>query len=144
MTIAELRKRSNAFVSSLSGTIAGIVDNNEELKELNRQQLRSSQLSNGQQISRPYAAGYAFWKQKYFASSYGDGKPNMLLTGQLYDKMKIEARGNNYLIQSAVAYSGALIAKFGNIFGIAPDNRTKAQLITTKKLSELYKKNVTK
>lgn len=140
MTIAELRQRSNKFVKQLPKTIEKAVNYNEDLEQLNKDQLKQSKLSNDSSINPPYSAPYAHWKSKYHASSYGDGKVNLFLTGKLYNNMDIKVKGNQYEIVSLVSYAAKLIRKYSKfIFGIAPSNQDKARAITTKLLADEYR-----
>lgn len=141
--IQELKKRSNAFVRNLPNIIADVVDFNEDLEKLNKEQLADSKLSTGQTISPEYTTTYAFWKRKYYPQSYKSRKPNLFLTGDLYDNMDIKANNNTYQISSSVPYAKKLALKYSDkIFGIAPENRDKAKAITTKLLTEKYIKLV--
>ena len=138
MTIQELRKRSNEFVANLNGHIAEVVNGNDELEQLNRDQLRDNRLADGRNISRPYSPMYADWKRTFYPQSYGDGRVNLFLTGELYRTLNIQARGSEYLVLTPVPYALSLMAKYGDFAGIAPDNQGKAQTITTRLLREKY------
>jgi len=143
MTISDLKKRSNNFVQNLDRHIEQIVNYNEDLEALNKQQLKSSKLSNDQSITPPYNRRYAIWKSFAYPSSYADGKVNLYLTGDMYDNIDIKAKGNDYEIVSLLPYVANLITKYsGKIFGIAPSNQNKAKAITTPLLKERYRRNV--
>ena len=144
MTIKELKERSNAFVANLDSIIAGIVDFNPELEELNRKQLRESKLADGSNITRPYKRRYALWKSHYYPSSYGDGKVNLYLTGDLYKSLEIKAKKDQYFVTTDRPYGADLYDKFGNFLGIAPENQPTAQQITGEKLAAKYKELVLK
>jgi hypothetical protein len=142
MTISELRKRSNQFVAQLDSHIAEIVNFNEKLEELNREQLRQSKLANDQPITPGYRRGYALWKQYFYPSSYGDGKVNLFLTGRLYKSLEIRAKGKEYSISTDIPYAVELFDKYGDFLGIAPSSLEKAQSIVVPELQDKYKKLV--
>lgn len=142
MTISELRKRSNQFVAQLDSHIAEIVNFNEDLEELNREQLRQSKLADDKPITPGYRRGYAIWKQYYYPSSYGDGKVNLFLTGRLYKSLELKVRGKDYSITTDVPYALELADKYGDFTGIAPSNHEKAQAIVAPLLANKYNKTV--
>ena len=143
MTIAELRKRSNSFVSNLDVILGRIVTDNEALEELNKQQLRASKLANDQRITPDYKPSYSNWKHEVYPGSWNGGRVNLFLTGDLYKNMEITYKGDQYEILSLLPYVAKLEDKYGSeIFGIAPSNQQKAQQITTTLLSEEFKKQV--
>jgi len=143
MKISELRKRSNKFVSELDSIIEKAVNYNEDLEQLNKQQLKASKLANDQSISPKYSPGYAAWKSMMYPQSFGDGKVNLFLTGDMYNNMEIKAKGREYKIISMLPYVAGLIRKYSDkIFGIAPSNQTKAKEITSNLIAMEYKKRV--
>ena len=145
MTISELRIRSNNFVANLDTHIKSVVEGvdangNDALQALNRDQLRNSTLATDQKIIETYSLGYDAYKKKEYPASYGKGEVNLLLTGELYYKMKIEVTGNSYKIDAKVPYVAELKNKYTtDIFGIAPSNQDKAKAITTPLLAMKYK-----
>lgn len=142
MTIPELRKRSNEFVANLDAHIASVVNFNEDLEELNREQLRDSRLADDKPISPDYSPLYAEYKRTFYPASYADGRVNLLLTGELQKRLEIRARGQEYLITTDVPYALKLARKYGNYTGISPSNQEKAKKITGERLGELYQKLV--
>lgn len=141
--INQLRKRSNQFVNGLNKHIETVVNGNEEIEQLNRDQLKQSKLANDQSISPDYSSSYAAWKRQYYASSYGDGSVNLYLTGALYERMALKVSGSRYIIHSPVPYIAKLYKKYSDkIFGIAPSNQQKAQQIVALELKRLYEKEV--
>lgn len=143
MTIAELRIRSDAFIANLPATIERIINFNEDLEQLNKDQLKKSKLSNDSDITPDYSPGYAMWKSQFYPSSFGSGKVNLFLTGDLYKNMDIKVKGNQYQILSTVPYVPKLARKYGDmIFGIAPSNRQKAYTITNALIAKEYKERV--
>jgi hypothetical protein len=128
----------------LDTIIAGIVNYNEELEELNRKQLRESRLADDRPISPDYSPHYAHFKRTFYPQSYADGKVNLYLFGDLYRSLEIKARGQEYLITTDVPYSLKLAKKYGQYTGIAPSNQPEAQRITGKKLADKYNEMVLK
>lgn len=142
MKLSELRKRSNQFTKNLQKIIADIVDYNEELEQLNKDQLEAGKDAKDQNIRPSYNPGYAIWKRRNYPESFA-GHVNLKLTGDLYKNMDIRYRGGEYDIMSLVPYAGRLVDKYGeSIFGIAPSNQDKAKAITTKLLANQYKSKV--
>ncbi len=143
MTISQLRKRSNNFVSNLSQIISDAVNFNEDIENLNKQQLQESILANGSEITPDYSPGYAAWKSKMFPQSFGDGRVNLFLTGELYANMDLKVTYPEYQINSMVPYAPKLARKYSDlIFGIAPKNRQSAQVITSNLIAAKYKEMV--
>ena len=146
----QIRLNLNRFVRDLHPVIIpGIVNFNEDLEAINKEQLQSSKLANDRPIinrftnSPNYSPSYAAWKKKLFASSFKDGKVNLFLTGNLYDHLEIKVKGRKYQLLSLVSYAAGLIRKYSNlIFGIAPSNQQRAQAITTRLLAKEYKRRV--
>lgn len=143
MLISELRKRSNSFVAQLPKIIEKAVNYNEEIENLNKSQLQESILATGAPISPDYSPSYAHWKSTVYPESYGSGKVNLFLTGDLYKDMDLVVKYPNYLINTMVPYAPKLAKKYSDkIFGIAPKNRQRAQEITSKLIAEQYKQMV--
>ena len=84
------------------------------------------------------------WKSHYFPGSFGDGKVNLFLTGDLYGSLELRARGKEYQITTDVPYAADLYDKYGNFLGIAPSNQPEAQRINGELLVEKYKTLVLK
>jgi len=143
MSIAELRKRSDSFVNNIDAIIERVVNFNSDLEQLNKDQLKDSRLSNDSAIIPDYSPGYAAWKSQMFRSSFGDGRVNLFLTGDLYNNMDIKVRGKQYEITSTVPYVRQLSVKYSDkIFGIAPSNQQKAYRVTNSLIAIEYKKLV--
>lgn len=149
MTINQLRKRSNNFVQNLPQIIASVVDFNEDIENLNKQQLQESILANGSEITNlktgvpDYSPSYAAWKSQMYPQSFGNGKINLFLTGDLYANMDLKVTYPEYKINSTVPYVPKLARKYSDlIFGIAPKNRQSAQVITSNLLAAKYKEMV--
>ena len=68
---------------------------------------------------------------------------DLLLTGNFQKEMILETDDRDYQILSTDDKTDDLVSKYGeNIFGIAPENKTEAQALNTKKLAELLKKAI--
>ena len=142
MKLSELRKRSNQFVKNLPKIIGDVIDYNEDLEQLNKDQLEAGKLSNDQSIRPSYNPGYAIWKKNNYPQSFA-GHVNLKLDGNLYNNLEIRVRGNDYELFSNVPYAARLSDKYSDkIFGIAPSNQNKAKAITTKLIAEQYKRLV--
>lgn len=142
--IHSLRKRSNQFVSQIDRVVADVVDYNEDLEQLNRDQMNVSMLADGGTITSGYAASYAYYKQTYYPTSYGQGNVNFKLTGDLHASIEIKAKGRDYEITTDVPYAAELVNKYGNFLGIAPPYQPKAQKITTDLLRQQWINDVLK
>lgn len=142
MTIKQLRERSNSFVANFDLHVAEVVNFNEDLEQLNRDQLKDNRLADDKPITPPYNPLYADYKRTFYPASYGDGRVNLFLTGELYRRLEIRTRGNEYLITTDVPYALKLARKYGDYTGIAPSNQGKAQRIISALLGEKYEKLV--
>lgn len=138
MTVHELRINSNKFVENLDSYVESVIDDNEELLNLNRKQLKEEhKTKKDQPISPEYVAWYARLK--------GFRTPDLFVTGELYRSMTIEAKGNQYDIKGHTDYTKKLIDKYtGDIFGIAISMQSQAKKLTTEALSKLYRRFVFK
>ena len=133
--IHELRKRSNKYVADLSLHIAKVVDGNQQLINLNRDQLSSHKLSTGATITPSYSPSYAAFK--------GFSEPDLKLTGSFHREMFIKVSDDKYNIGSADSKTLKLLAKYSNdIFGIAESNKNKAYSITIPAMRKSYQTNV--
>ena len=136
MTIRELTERSNKFIQNLQSYIEGAIDDNTELLDLNRSQLKDEHKTiNDQAITPQYSSEYAQLK--------GFKTPDLYVTGTLFESMTIETKGETFEIKGNTDYTGKLIEQYsGDVFGIAKSKRPKAKQITTKQLSSDYQKAV--
>ena len=136
MTVSELRKKSNAFVRDLDLNILLAVEAvEEEIVDLNRGQMLSSTRSDGQAITPEYSPAYAARK--------GFSAPNLKLTGDFQSEMDLIVEGNEYIITSFDFKTPFLVDKYGAaIFGITVANQAKAQNLTARSLTRLYRRKV--
>lgn len=134
----ELRVRSNEFVSNLQVYIEEVIDDNPQLLDLNRKQLKDEhKTSKDVAISPPYSP--------FTAQRKGFKTPDLYDTGETQKTLTIEAKGNQYEIKGHTEWTQSLISRYGaDIFGIATSRLAEARQITTKKLSEIYRKVVFK
>lgn len=144
MTIPELKRRSNEFLANFSRYAADVIDGNQELLDLNREQLQDSRLPTDQAITPDYSPFYAAYKREFHPSSYGDGRVNLFLYGNLYKTMNIRVWGSEYIITTDVPYAGKLQAKYGPYLGIGKKNQPKAQEIVGLKLQQAFINQVLK
>lgn len=137
MTVHELRIKSNRFVENIDSYIESVIDDNQELLDLNREQLKDEHKTTKDQPIRPkYSKGYAALK--------GFDTPDIYLTGELQKTMIIEAtKDRQFYVRPTVEYGFKIIEQYGEeIFGIAKSKLTRAKQITTALLSKIYKQSV--
>jgi hypothetical protein len=141
MTIKELRKKSNAFISNIDSHIASVVEHNEKLLQLNKAQLKSSKNAKGGSLvnnmtgSANLSPGYAKRKNK--------SKPDIYDTGATFRDMDLLFHEpKDYVITSYTPYTPHLQDMYDDLFGIQDSN--KAFGITTPLLSNLYQRLVLK
>jgi hypothetical protein len=125
--------KHNRFVENIDSYVEGIIDDNQELLNLNREQLKEEHKTAKDAFIVPkYSPGYA--KQKGFST------PDLFVTGDMFKSMSIESKGSQFKISSSVDYTEKLVDQYsGDIFGIAPTKQTKAKQITTTELTKQYK-----
>ncbi len=135
--VSELRKRSNKFVADLQAHIEAAVDDNQQLLNLNKSQLKDEHATiNDSPILPPYSNEYAALK--------GFRTPDLYFSGDLFKSMTIEAKGTQYIIEGHTDYTEKLKAKYKGIFGVAKSKQSIAKQITTKLLAQFYKAEVIK
>lgn len=144
MTIPELKKRVNEFTANFNRIAAEVIDGNQDVLDLNREQLQDSRMPNDQAITPDYSPFYAAYKREFHPSSYGDGRVNLFLYGNLYKTMNIKVLANEYIITTDVPYAGKLKRKYGEYLGISPKNQPKAQQLIGLKLQQAFKDQVLK
>ncbi len=136
--IAELRKRSNAFVSNLPIHLAMSIEQVEQkLVDLNRDQLLKSRLSTGAAIKPKYSPAYAIKK--------GFTSPNLFVSGDFQGEMFLSFNENalTYFIRSFDFKTPFMVNFYGEeLFGIETSNRTKAYALTTPAIGRRYKQLV--
>jgi hypothetical protein len=128
----EFRIRHNKFTANIDKYIEGIIDDNQQLLDLNRSQLKDEHKTiNDTAIVPPYSSGYAQFK--------GFKTPDLYLSGDMFNEMSITTKGKQYFIKSGVDYYSKLVAKYKDTFGIAKSKQPKAKQITTEQLLKEYK-----
>lgn len=135
-TFHELAQRHGTFVKNLQSYIEGVVDDNQEILNLNRSQLKDEHsLIDDTPIRPQYSKNYAEFK--------GFKTPDLFLSGDLFRGLTIESKGNKYEIKGHTDYTPKLIKQYGKgIFGIAKSKQPAAKIITTKQLAKEYLKSV--
>jgi len=130
----DFRLRHNQFTQNIDGYVSGIIDDNQDLLDLNREQLKEEHKTAKDQFIIPkYSKNYA--KRKGFTT------PDLYVTGLMFKEMTIESKGQQFTINSGVDYAPGLIEKYSSdIFGIAISKRDQAKQITTRELADQYKK----
>jgi len=128
--------RHHNFTKNIDKYVEGIIDDNQDLLNLNREQLKEEHKTAKDKFIVPkYSKNYA--KKKGFQT------PDLYVTGDMFNAMTIEAKGQQFTINSSVDYAPKLIDQYsGDIFGIAPTKQSKAKQITTEELARQYKKIV--
>jgi len=116
--------------------------NEKPLVQINRRQMQVGKNAEGQAIGAYRSASYAKFK-KQMGSKAPYRVVDLLLTGNFQKEMILETDDRDYQILSTDDKTDDLVSKYGeNIFGIAPENKTEAQALNTKKLAELLKKAI--
>jgi len=128
--------KHNRFTQDIDIYVNGIIDDNQELLNLNREQLKEEHKTAKDQFIIPkYSKAYA--KKKGFST------PDLYVSGDMFKAMSIEAKGQQFTINSSVDYAPKLEDQYSSdIFGIAPSNQGKAKQITTEELGKQYKEIV--
>ncbi len=147
--VSEIRQNLDNYIRNLPSIMEGIVNFNEDLEQLNKEQLLSSKLATDKDIVNrdtgraEYSPLYADWKSRFFPESFRDGKINLLLTGNLFDHLEIKLKGSKITLLSLVSYAVNLVRKYSNdIFGIAPSKQPRAKAITTRLLADRLRRDV--
>lgn len=137
MTIAELRKRSNNFVSNLDVHIAAVVEHNEQLIKLNREQLKNSRTSEGGPLINQFT-GSPRYSPRY-AKFKGYDRPDLILTGSFHREMDIIFNEpDQYFLTSFDEKTAELVDMYTEeIFGI--QDKATAKAITSQALGKRYK-----
>ena len=144
MTIKELRKKSNAFISNIDSHIASVVEHNEKLLQLNKAQLKSSKNAKGGSLVNN-DTGSAILSDDYSKRKHGSTgkKPDIFLTGATFREMDLLFHEpKDYVNTSYTPYTPHLQDMYDDLFGIQDSN--KAYGITTPLLSNLYQRLVLK
>ena len=125
--------RHHKFTESIEGRLVNIVDGNQDLLNLNREQLKDEhKTSKDVPISPKYS--YLYAKKKGFNT------PDLFVSGDMFKSMTIEATEKDYTIMGETDYTTKLIEQYGGeIFGIAKTKQKTAKRITTKELTNQYK-----
>lgn len=145
MTIHELRRRSNEFISNLNAVIIDVVgDCEKQIIAINQEQMRYGKNSKGGKIGQLHNLFYAREKiNKGGSAPFGD--VDLYDTGQFQSKMMLWTDGQTYEIGSTDRKEADLAAKYGQeIFGLMPTFHEDAQKLTGIRLAEKYNQLVLK
>ena len=125
--------KHHTFVQNIDSYIESVIDDNQYLLNLNKEQLKEEHKNAKDQFNSPkYSAGYAQKKGFTITDLYN--------SGDMFKSMTIEAKSNKFEIKADTDYVPDLMEKYGaDIFGIAPSMQPKAKQITTKELTKQYK-----
>lgn len=134
--IHDIRLRSDRFIEQIDSYIETVIDDNQDLLNLNREQLKEEHSTKkGQPIRPRYSKWYAEFK--------GFETPDLYLTGETQETLTIEAKGKQFNIEGHTEQVPKLIDKYGaDIFGIPNARTNEAKNITTKAIADLFKKHV--
>jgi len=133
----ELRLRHNRFVEQLDITVQDVINDNQELLDLNRKQLKVEHKTVQDAPIRPE---YSPW----YARLKGFKTPDLYATGETHKTLQIEATGTAYHIKGTTDQSPDLEKKYGEVFGIAKSMLNDAKSITTAAISKIYRNLVFK
>ena len=132
--LAEIFKKIS--IDSLMTKVAQ--DNNEIITDKNKSQIMQGKDSTGEDIQPSYRSDtYADVKQTV-NSQPSFGVPDLKLTGGFQGAMVTHVRGNIYVTVSTDPKTGALVGKYGEIFGLSEKSIEEIQPIMTEKLIEEY------
>lgn len=143
MTIKELRKRSNRFVSQFDKHSADAVKSNGDfIVALNRSQMEQGLTSKDVGIYPGYRSKYYAFKKANMGSKAPMGTPDLKLTGSFHAKMYLRVVKPEYEISSRDKKTTMLEDNYPDIFGLTPESIKKAQAVVIQALQEKYKKTV--
>jgi hypothetical protein len=140
--ILEIQKKSAEYLSGLDDNIVRIIEDNQDgTLIINKSQMKDSMNADGGPlIHRLTGSEYL---SKAYAKRTGKRKPNLLREGDFQREMFLNMpSAKEYLIGSYDWKTAILHKNYGNIMGIAPENRPKAQEINNKLVIEDYLKTV--
>lgn len=133
----DFRLRHNKFVENLQSYIESTIDDNQDLLNLNREQLKDDHTGVDDKPIKPsYSKGYAAFK--------GFKTPDIFLTGETQRTLTIEANKDQYFINGHTEQVPKLIEWYGELFGIGKKRQGRAKQITTALLAKQYKEAVYK
>jgi len=140
MLFSTFNDKYQLFISDLNKNMELAVQANEKpLVDINRKQMQVGKNAEGQIIGAYRSTSYAKFK-KQMGSKAPYRAVDLLLTGNFQKDMILETDDKDYQILSTDEKTDDLVSKYGDvIFGIAPENKSEAQNLNTKKLAELLK-----
>ena len=131
-SLHEFRLRHNQFTQNIDGYVSGIIDDNQDLLNLNREQLLDGKKANGNAMPK-----YSNVSVEVYGKPTGPIR--LFDTGDFHKSFTIATSGSTFSITGEDLYG--LESRFGSdIYGIAKTKQPKAKQITTKELAAQYKK----
>ena len=140
MTVRELNKQLQDFAANITThTIAAVMDNREKIIALNQEQMLYGKNAEGANIGFLRSVTYA--RQKIDRGGLAPFRiPDLFNTGAFQSRMILFTDGKEYEIGSTDRKEPDLVAKYGKIFGLVPDQQEVARELTTKSLSKILTK----
>ena len=142
-TIVEIARRSRAYVAALDANIVRVIESNkEEMIDLNREQMIGHKDAEGKPLVNRLTGSELL--SPAYAAEKGKTKPDLLDTGEFQDRMFffMPNRKEFFISSKDREKTRDLSFFYGDIFGIAPENRPKAQKINDKDIIEDYLRTV--
>lgn len=141
MTFSDFNDKLQTFASNINEQMGIVIEQNEkQLVQMNREQLRKGEDTEGQ-ILEPPLRNYQYAKSKKERGGQAPfWIPDLFLTGAFQGGMIIEVEDRDYFITSTDEKTEKLSKRYKNIFGVGVQNELKAQAINTKQLADNLKK----
>ncbi len=115
--------------------------NADAIAELNRDQLRRGLTASGDFIRPPYRSFTYADLKKASGSLAPFGTPDLKYTGSFHQDMETRVDSRTFNVMSTDDKADELQRKYGSdIFGLTEENKEKARAMTTRTLSEEYRK----
>lgn len=140
--ILEIQKRSNEWLANFTANVVRVIESNSEKTiDFNRMQMLRSKDADDKPLTHESTGSQKL--SKAYAKRTGKSKPDLWLKGDFQEAMfLIMPNEKEYFISSKDYKSGFLSKNYGKIFGVSPDNQSKAQSINDKAIIEDYMKAV--
>lgn len=116
-----------------------IAENDKVLIDVNRSQLRAGFDAEGKQLTRYASIRYARAKSTLSSYKAPFRVPDLYLTGSFQDNMNLRVFTSEFDISSTDSKAEGLYRKYGEIFGIAPQNLPVVQRVMTPLLGRKLK-----
>lgn len=127
-----------AFIDQIEEhIIASVVANEKQIVELNREQMQIGKNAKGENIG--FLRSLSYSQAKIDRGGLAPFRvPDLLNTGAFQGAMFMEVTGDEYFIGSTDSKAEDLADKYGVIFGLVPEQREGAKILTTKSLSKIF------